>query len=86
MLMSRLLFERLGGWDVGYRLHAEDLDLCRRARQVGATVAVVNTLQVVHLRGVSSRSRPFSSSGINIVGYGGTSVSSKCRSAGYRYV
>ncbi len=59
MLMSRLLFERLGGWDVGYRLHAEDLDLCRRARQVGATVAVVNTLQVVHLRGVSSRSRPF---------------------------
>ncbi|HHW4683186.1 MAG TPA: glycosyltransferase family 2 protein [Xylella sp.] len=59
MLMSRTFFERLGGWDDRYRLHAEDLDLCRRARLLGATVAVVNTLQVVHLRGVSSRSRPF---------------------------
>ncbi|MCD8456493.1 glycosyltransferase family 2 protein [Xylella taiwanensis] len=59
MLMPRTLFEHLGGWDVRYRLHAEDLDLCRRARVAGATVAVVNTLQVVHLRGVSSRSRPF---------------------------
>lgn len=59
MLMPRRLFERIGGWDADYRLHAEDLDLCRRVRQTGARVAVVNTLKVVHLRGVSSRSRPF---------------------------
>jgi len=59
MLMPRSLFDRLGGWDAGYRLHAEDLDLCRRARQAGAVVAVANDLQVLHLRGVSSRSRPF---------------------------
>jgi len=59
MLMPRALFERIGGWDAGYRLHAEDLDLCRRAREAGAVVAVANDLQVVHLRGVSSRSRPF---------------------------
>ena len=57
-LMPRSLFERLGGWDAGYRLHAEDLDLCRRARQAGATVAIANDLQVLHVRGVSSRSRP----------------------------
>ncbi|NUS61412.1 MAG: glycosyltransferase family 2 protein [Lysobacter sp.] len=58
MVMPRSLFDRLDGFDTGYRLHAEDLDLCRRARQLGATVAVANDVQVVHLRGVSSRSRP----------------------------
>lgn len=58
MLLPRLLFERVGGFDAGYRLHAEDLDLCRRVRAAGAVVAVANDVRVVHLRGVSSRSRP----------------------------
>ncbi|UYB51677.1 glycosyltransferase family 2 protein [Xanthomonas sp. AM6] len=59
MLLPRALFDRIGGWDAGYRLHAEDLDLCRRARQAGATVAVANGLRVLHVRGVSSRKRPW---------------------------
>lgn len=58
MLVSRTLFERIGGFDESYRLHAEDLDLCRRARLAGAFIAVANRVPVVHLRGVSSRSRP----------------------------
>jgi len=58
MLMQQSLFERIGGFDTGYRLHAEDLDLCRRARESGALVAVANDVRVTHLRGVSSRSRP----------------------------
>jgi GT2 family glycosyltransferase len=58
MLMSRTLFERIGGFDESYRLHAEDLDLCRRARLAGGCIAVANRVPVVHLRGVSSRSRP----------------------------
>jgi len=58
MLLPRALFTRIGGFDAGYRLHAEDLDLCRRARQAGAAVAVANDVRVVHVRGVSSRSRP----------------------------
>ena len=58
MLLPRALFTRLGGFDAGYRLHAEDLDLCRRARAAGATVAVANDVRVVHVRGVSSRERP----------------------------
>ena len=58
MLMPRVLFDRLGGFDQGYRLHAEDLDLCRRARAAGAIVAVANDIRVLHLRGVSSRARP----------------------------
>ncbi|EOW2137350.1 glycosyltransferase family 2 protein [Stenotrophomonas sp. GD03908] len=59
LMMPRALFDRIGGWDAGYRLHAEDLDLCRRAREAGAVVAIANDLQVTHVRGVSSRSRPF---------------------------
>jgi len=59
LLMSRALFDRIGGWDAGYRLHAEDLDLCRRVRDAGGVVAIANDLRVTHVRGVSSRSRPF---------------------------
>lgn len=59
LVMPRGLFMRIGGWDAGYRLHAEDLDLCRSAREAGAVVAIANDLQVLHVRGVSSRSRPF---------------------------
>jgi N-acetylglucosaminyl-diphospho-decaprenol L-rhamnosyltransferase len=59
MFMTRTLFTRIGGFDESYRLHAEDLDLCRRARDAGAVVAVANDVRVVHLRGVSSRSRPW---------------------------
>jgi len=58
MLLPRALFTRIGGFDAGYRLHAEDLDLCRRARAAGATVAVANDVRVVHVRGVSSSARP----------------------------
>ena len=58
LLLPRILFDRVGGFDVGYRLHAEDLDLCRRVRMTGAAVVVANDVRVLHLRGVSSRSRP----------------------------
>ncbi|MDR1075541.1 MAG: glycosyltransferase family 2 protein [Xanthomonadaceae bacterium] len=58
MLMPRVLFQHIGGFDEQYRLHAEDLDLCRRFRTAGGRVAVANDVQVMHLRGVSSRSRP----------------------------
>lgn len=58
MLMPRTLFRALDGFDPGYRLHAEDLDLCRRTRDAGYRVAVANRVSVVHLRGVSSRRRP----------------------------
>lgn len=58
MLMPRALFDRLGGFDEDYRLHAEDLDLCRRAREAGAFVGVANDIRVLHVRGVSSRARP----------------------------
>ena len=58
MLLPTGLYVRLGGMDEGYRLHAEDLDLCRRVREAGYEVVVANDLRVTHVRGVSSRSNP----------------------------
>lgn len=58
MLLPNAVFARVGGFDAGYRLHAEDLDLCRRVRAAGCVVAVANDASIVHLRGVSSRRRP----------------------------
>ncbi|RMH87750.1 glycosyltransferase family 2 protein [Lysobacter pythonis] len=58
MLLPRALFERIGGFDQDYRLHAEDLDLCRRARMAGGRVAIANDVEVLHVRGVSSRGNP----------------------------
>ena len=59
MLMPRALFDRIGGFDEGFFLHAEDLDLCRRVRAAGHRVAVANQLPVTHVQGSSSRARPW---------------------------
>ena len=58
MYLPRAVFDRIGGFDEGYFLHAEDLDLCRRVRDAGMRVACVNTIRVTHGKGGSSRHRP----------------------------
>lgn len=58
MLMSRELFRQLGGFDEGYFLHCEDLDLCRRVRDAGRRVVLDGRVRVVHAKGTSSRHRP----------------------------
>ena len=59
MLLPRAVFEHVGGFDPGYFLHAEDLDLCRRVRVAGRRVLVANQVAVTHVQGSSSRARPF---------------------------
>jgi len=58
LLMPTRVFAQVGGFDTAYRLHAEDLDLCRRVRDTGHSVCIANDVRVTHLRGVSSRRRP----------------------------
>lgn len=58
MLMPRASYEAVGGFDQGYRLHFEDLDLCRRLRQQGLRVLFAPGLRITHLKGTSSRRRP----------------------------
>jgi GT2 family glycosyltransferase len=59
LLLPRALFARLGGFDEGYFLHCEDLDLCRRVRDAGLQVACANAVAVTHVKGTSGRRRPF---------------------------
>ena len=50
---SQLDFERLGGFDEGYFLHVEDIDLCWRARRMGGTVIFQPQAEVIHLGSTS---------------------------------
>ena len=58
MLMPVGLFLQLGGFDETFRMHVEDLDLCRRTRDAGYEVLVANDITVLHVGGESSRTRP----------------------------
>jgi N-acetylglucosaminyl-diphospho-decaprenol L-rhamnosyltransferase len=58
MLTRRALLEPLGGFDEGYFLYGEDMDLCRRVREAGHRVRYEPTATVHHEGG---RSAPRSS-------------------------
>ncbi len=58
LFVTRDAWERVGGFDEGYFLHCEDLDLCRRVRDAGCAVVFVPGVRVLHEQGSSSRSRP----------------------------
>ncbi len=51
-------FAALGGFDEGYFLHVEDIDLCWRARKQGGAVLFQPNAKVVHL-GHTSNSSPW---------------------------
>jgi N-acetylglucosaminyl-diphospho-decaprenol L-rhamnosyltransferase len=58
MLLTREMFQRVGGFDEGYFLHCEDLDICRRVRDIGYQVLLAGDVRVHHGKGSSSRHRP----------------------------
>ena len=55
--MRRQDFEALNGFDEGYFLHVEDVDLCWRVRQAGGQVLFQPKAEVIHL-GHTSRASP----------------------------
>jgi N-acetylglucosaminyl-diphospho-decaprenol L-rhamnosyltransferase len=57
-LIRRDLFERLGGFDERYFMFGEDMDLCWRAGQAGATVAWCESAIVTHVEGASRARAP----------------------------
>lgn len=58
LFLPRDAFAAVGGFDEGYFLHCEDLDLCRRLRDAGYAVRYAGSISVVHGKGGSSRHRP----------------------------
>ncbi len=53
-LIPQLVMQDIGVLDEGYYLYFDDVDFCRRARQVGKRVLHVPAARVVHLRGRSN--------------------------------
>jgi N-acetylglucosaminyl-diphospho-decaprenol L-rhamnosyltransferase len=58
-LARRQALEELGGFDEGYFMYVEDVDLCWRAHRAGWGVAFVPEAEVTHLQGVSTARRPY---------------------------
>ena len=57
MLIRREAFDQVGGFDEGYFMYVEDVDLCTRLRAAGWTVLFAPEAEVEHESGVSSRAR-----------------------------
>jgi GT2 family glycosyltransferase len=59
LALRRAAFEAVGGFDEGYFLYAEEMDLCWRLRQAGWRVRFTPRARVVHEEGASTgRLRP----------------------------
>ena len=58
LILSREDFERLGGWSEDFWMYAEDIDLCRRAADLGMARALTPSAQFTHLHGGASRRDP----------------------------
>ena len=57
LMMTRVGFDQLHGFDEGYFLHVEDLDVCRRARDLGGSVLYEPRAHVRHHGATSQVSR-----------------------------
>jgi N-acetylglucosaminyl-diphospho-decaprenol L-rhamnosyltransferase len=58
MLLRRAAYDDVGGFDEGYFMYVEDVDLCTRMRKAGWTVLFSPEVEAVHEVGVSSRRMP----------------------------
>lgn len=58
-LMRRDGYEKLGGFDEGYFLHVEDVDLCRRALEAGGEVIFVPAAGALHYGSTSDAPSAF---------------------------
>jgi len=57
MLIRREQFNALGGFDTGFPMHFEDLDLMARMRHAGQQIRLVPDVAISHAGGVSSKHR-----------------------------
>jgi N-acetylglucosaminyl-diphospho-decaprenol L-rhamnosyltransferase len=59
LLIRRSCWDAIGGFDEGYFMYAEDVDLCWRARRAGWEVAYEPAARVVHAQGISTDRHPY---------------------------
>jgi N-acetylglucosaminyl-diphospho-decaprenol L-rhamnosyltransferase len=61
LAVRRSTFDAVGGFDPGYRLFVEDVDLCERLARAGGRIGLLPGVEVVHRVGSSTRQRPLRS-------------------------
>lgn len=59
MMVRREAFEQIGGFDEGFFMYVEDLDLCARVKQAGWRVVYYPKAQMLHHVAGSSRRKPY---------------------------
>jgi len=55
LLARREALEQVGGFDEGFFMYSEEMDLCRRMRSAGWCIVYLPTAQVIHHEGKSSQ-------------------------------
>lgn len=55
LLVRKGLFDRIGGFDEEFFLHAEELDLCDRIRDTGGEILYMPSVSVSHVGGVVTK-------------------------------
>ncbi len=58
LMLPRRVFDALGGWDAGFFMFNEDVDLCRRVHNAGMRVVYQPAVAVHHTIGVSKSASP----------------------------
>lgn len=61
MVISRELFDEVGGFDPRYFMYGEDIDLCYKVHEKGLHVKYVPLTNILHFQGESVKSAPFDS-------------------------
>ena len=56
MMMSKTSFNTIGKWNERFWLYFEDVDFCRRAKDLGGNIFMLKSVSVSHIHGGSSRS------------------------------
>ena len=57
--LRRSALDEIGGWDDGYFMYVEDVDLCWRLQRAGWTIAYEPAVRVTHVQGLSTRRHPY---------------------------
>ena len=58
LMLPRAVFDAVGGWDAGYFMFNEDVDLCRRVRDAGYVIVYDPAVALYHAIGVSVSTSP----------------------------
>ncbi|MDA8196087.1 MAG: glycosyltransferase family 2 protein [Actinomycetota bacterium] len=59
ILMPLDLYRQVGGFDHGYFMYMEDVDLCRRILELGYEIGYCEDSIAIHFQGFSSKQRPY---------------------------